>query len=275
MQKLMCKLHKDQKGAALVGVLVVVLFLSILATTILYMSGSNIQTKRTDYESKVGFYEAERVIEIMRTQLVSDVSKASKKAYDKVLPYFVEYSNQMPYTRGSNQVSKAQSEFEKEFYKAFKEEYEGEAGSKSMNQRIQDLLGGAATIESGDIFSIEGKDPAEKDTFYFDFVDNADSFQLFKMECTGKDAGDHSIFTSDAAVDTKKYGVDGIDFYLVLRDVCLVYTDVEGYTSVIRTSFVIAPPAFNWNPDGSFSAGVVNTKADCMTCVMYKNWEKE
>lgn len=55
------KLNND--GAALVTVIVVITFISILATVILYSSGMNFAMKTTDIKTKVSFYDAETAME--------------------------------------------------------------------------------------------------------------------------------------------------------------------------------------------------------------------
>ena len=56
----------DNKGAALIVCIIVLLFVSILATIILYLSGINYRMKRSDLNNKVTFYESEIPLETMR-----------------------------------------------------------------------------------------------------------------------------------------------------------------------------------------------------------------
>ncbi|MDE6518408.1 MAG: hypothetical protein K2L18_11285, partial [Acetatifactor sp.] len=65
------KLNND--GSAIVTVLVVVAFITILATIMLYVSGMNFQMKVADYRTKESFYQAETPVEELRAQLVKDV----------------------------------------------------------------------------------------------------------------------------------------------------------------------------------------------------------
>lgn len=74
-------LYKDNAGSAIVTVLVVVAFMTILATIMLYVSGSNFQMKATDYRTKESFYYAETPVEELRAQLVEDVQVAFARAY--------------------------------------------------------------------------------------------------------------------------------------------------------------------------------------------------
>lgn len=71
----------NNTGSAIVTVLVIVAFMTILATIMLYVSGSNFQMKVADYRTKESFYYAETPVEELREQLVEDVQEAFAKAY--------------------------------------------------------------------------------------------------------------------------------------------------------------------------------------------------
>lgn len=57
------KRKRNNAGSAIVTVLVVVTFITILATVLLYISGMNFQMKVTDYRTKESFYQAEVLAE--------------------------------------------------------------------------------------------------------------------------------------------------------------------------------------------------------------------
>lgn len=80
---------ENNAGSAIVTVLVVVTFVTILATVMLYISGLNFQMKVTDYRTKESFYQAEIPVEELRAQLVKDVQIAFAKAYTAAMS---EYS---------------------------------------------------------------------------------------------------------------------------------------------------------------------------------------
>ncbi len=72
---------RNNAGSAMVTVLVVIIFMTILATVMLYLSGMNFQMKATDFRTKESFYQAEELMEELRAQLVKDVEIAFAKAY--------------------------------------------------------------------------------------------------------------------------------------------------------------------------------------------------
>lgn len=83
------RLCSDSRGAAMVTMIVVVLFITILATTLLYVSGMNFQIKQTDYRNQKSFYAGETSLENVRAQLLVDVSEAAAEAYQSVCADYV------------------------------------------------------------------------------------------------------------------------------------------------------------------------------------------
>lgn len=86
----------NNKGSAIVSVIVVVAFVSILATTILYVSGMNYYMKMTDLKTKESFYSAETALEEIKAALVKEVSTASEEAYTEVM---INYAASDGFTR--------------------------------------------------------------------------------------------------------------------------------------------------------------------------------
>lgn len=82
-------LKLNNKGAALVSVLVVTTFITIIATTMLYMAAMNYQQKLTDYQNKQSFYGAEQALDELKSILVVDVQEAYVTAYNKTTRQFL------------------------------------------------------------------------------------------------------------------------------------------------------------------------------------------
>lgn len=79
----------NNSGSALVTVIVVITFISILATTILYVASMNYQMKLTDYNTKKTFYVAEIPMEEIRQQLVEDAASAYATAYQQTVAEYI------------------------------------------------------------------------------------------------------------------------------------------------------------------------------------------
>lgn len=79
----------NNEGSALLTVILVVAFLTILATVLLYVTGMNFQIKQADYQNKKNFYTGETALEQIRTELMKDVSKAALLANDDMAMNYV------------------------------------------------------------------------------------------------------------------------------------------------------------------------------------------
>lgn len=101
------KLYKDNKGSAIVMVVIALAFISILGVTIMWMSMSNYRMKATDQNNKQGFYTAETVLEQIRMGLQSDASVAANSAYSVIMQNYSDWSE-----------AKRESEFKTEFKKS-------------------------------------------------------------------------------------------------------------------------------------------------------------
>lgn len=71
------KLLKDNRGAALVSVMIAVAFIAILGSSLLYMSYSNYKMKVANYESKVNFYGTEHDMTVLSSGIRNGIVNAS------------------------------------------------------------------------------------------------------------------------------------------------------------------------------------------------------
>ncbi len=85
---------KENKGSALVMVLVVIAFISILVSVMYYRSILNYQMKMVDYKAKDNFYTAENAMDEIRTGLQSIVSNAIAESYAEVMQNYDDFTNE-------------------------------------------------------------------------------------------------------------------------------------------------------------------------------------
>lgn len=78
----------NDTGAALVTVVVVTAFVSILVTIILYLVGMNYYMKSMDKKNKDSFYEAEVAMESIKASLMTEAKTAFQEAYRETLISF-------------------------------------------------------------------------------------------------------------------------------------------------------------------------------------------
>lgn len=76
---------KDNRGSAMIIIIVVIAFVSILISTLYAMVTMNIQMKSVDRKAKKSFYSAEGALEQINLGLQKEMSDASKKAYAEVM----------------------------------------------------------------------------------------------------------------------------------------------------------------------------------------------
>jgi ABC-type transport system involved in cytochrome bd biosynthesis fused ATPase/permease subunit len=91
MKKRMVKLNNS--GSAILSVVVITAFITVLATTMLYMTGQNYQQKQTDYQNKKSFYGVEDALDGFKAVLAEDASDAYKEACDDTSRNFLKLSD--------------------------------------------------------------------------------------------------------------------------------------------------------------------------------------
>ena len=81
------KLHKqtDDKGSAMVVVIIAMAFIGILASVLMYMSLLNYQMKANNLQAKDNFYSAETVLDEIRVHMEEQVSTSLGNAYTQIL----------------------------------------------------------------------------------------------------------------------------------------------------------------------------------------------
>lgn len=77
--------RKNNRGAALVLVIVSIAFIGMLVAMILYMSYANYIMKGTDKRSKDNFYSAEYALDVINAGIQTDISTEMSKAYVYVM----------------------------------------------------------------------------------------------------------------------------------------------------------------------------------------------
>ena len=89
MLKLFRKIKKDNRGSAIVVVIIALAFVGILSATAMWMSMANYRMKATDKGIKGNFYSAETVFEQIVAGLQGVSSDAAADAYRKVMQNYV------------------------------------------------------------------------------------------------------------------------------------------------------------------------------------------
>ena len=239
----------NNKGSSLVVVIIVISFICILGTLLLYLSVMNYQMKSNDYKTRVSFYGAEEPLEELRVQLAVDMSSACEKAYMDVM---TSYSSLLTEEMRST-------------------EYIG-----SVFRQLEDIWNDRTGY-------VPGGTPDWVAAIKAALHDNSDyhviSGDSGTVECTDASCtcSYHIIVldVSDRLILDKNTGK------ATLQGIKVVYTENE-FTSVVTTDFCMAVPEYDWSMEGNTNsvpgAGVIVTdrqKIDYEKSVVYLNYTKQ
>ena len=82
---------RDNRGSALVLVIIAVGFIGMITAMILWMALKNYEMKANDYKIKNSFYSAEYIVDQIRAGLEIEASKAMKTAYEQTMQTYSNY----------------------------------------------------------------------------------------------------------------------------------------------------------------------------------------
>lgn len=242
------KLNND--GSALVTVVVVTVFLSIIATTVIYIASRNYLIKANDYQNKKTFYQAETALDEFKGALAADVSAAYKFAYREVM---ADYANL--------DASQRDEKYKKAFFDYL---YYSWTGATLYS----------TTIPS-DVHPHTGADVSMYDAA-LGYADSCitdatalDNFRNSFMKASDLSSGDGLM---QAAKDDSNLG------RFIIKNIRVWYTE-DGYTSYICTDIALDPPAYEFGLDNSEGGGDTAVDADELQLhmsdyIIYMNWSK-
>ena len=179
-------LFNDNKGSAIVMVLVAIAFVSIMGSMIMYSTFYNYKMKVVDRQAKDSFYSADLAMDEVRVGLKKIVSDAFSKAY---LETMKQYGN---------------------------------------NENI-DLNEYMTTTYKGNVISLLKSD-TDAQKYRISVLQN-----FLTQPAANK--GEVGAYIDSSTCDMLPY-TDGIR----LKNVCLTYTDEDGYVSIIETDFLLPYP---------------------------------
>lgn len=251
------KLKLDNRGAALVMAVVVIAFVSILTTTLLYLANMNYQMKSTDYKTKDVFYEAEIPLEGIRTLLVMDVADAAAKAFDTCM---VNYAN----VTGDVRASQYQNAFYTEVLKKWEERCKHGAIAWDWQFGMEASGLNYAPVPAQDMCICQSGDNGCGDTSC-----TKPYHIILDATIPGTGRLEEVSYNDDDGNPCKK---------LVLKGIKVVYTKNE-FSSIIETNFAITPPNINLmidSYDGTTPLEAVKRdKIKFEECVTYESYKKQ
>ena len=135
----------NNKGSALIIVIIVITFVGVLATVVLTMTGINAQTKRVDTTSKKTFYDAESALDEVTLGIENVLAESTNKAYSAIFTEFTTLSNE-------ERNSKFQDEIMNEVEARLK--FSETVKDANGKQPIVHLLQGYITNSSAEVVSV-------------------------------------------------------------------------------------------------------------------------
>ncbi len=206
------KLYRDDKGSAMVMIIVIIAFIAILVSVLMFVSFSGYQMRAVDRRGKDNFYTAETVLDEINVGLQGEISEALSKAYSEVMNNFALY-------KSANARNKALHEI---YYKDLQERLKSSAGPNYYDD--SKLRGYLSQGSLGD-----------GDGTRASFLSGAATYGAIVES------------NLEYATLTEEYKMEVDNSKLLLKDLKVSYVDESGYISIISTDIRITLPSINFS----------------------------
>lgn len=234
-KKLKEKLN-DNRGSALVLVIIAIAFVGTLVAMLVYLVYFNYLMKFTDRSAKSNFYTAESALEVIKAGLEKDVSEAMVVSYYNVM---------------SNNTSDSALNKQAAFEEAFRDQLESVDG---LHIRDYTLGSPAQTMNYYDPSILEGywAEVQKTNSGYEGFkVASAEGAEGAWLETYAWDRT-NKIVDSSVATDPNTFREKGpVVIYngsvMEFKNVRVKYIDEKGYVSIIETDIQIETPKINFS----------------------------
>lgn len=213
------KTKKNNRGAAMIMVIVSIAFIGMLVAMIVYMAYCNYMMKSSDKVAKNNFYSAESVLDAINAGIQQDISDSISEAY--------VVSMQDSLGKTEDDMSEA---FQKKFF-----------------AKLEEKLATAATKTS-----TPTSDPSSSPTEWN--LTRLIEYATYETKADGTNQ-DRGGFTRAASKGDKGAWVEACGSnkitqfkreYMTLNNIRVVYTDDKGYVSIIETDIRIKIPDLNY-----------------------------
>lgn len=214
--------HKqtDNKGSAMVVVIIAMAFIGILASVLMYMSLLNYQMKVNNLKAKDNFYSAETVLDEIRTAMGEQVSGSIGSAYELVLKNYEATS-----------AAEKQNKLRYYFLKDMQDHYAVTGSTDSNHYDLAKLYNSLSSgVRQGTV--LETLDENGK-VVYRMALDNSGNLKTWKTADDGTREE-----TTEAPTGRFQLYTDGLSFC----GLKVTYTDNDGYVSIIQTDIRVKMP---------------------------------
>lgn len=254
----------NNRGSALLTVLLFIAFLTILATTLLYISGMNFIIKQADYGNKKNFYKGETALETIKAELTAKVvAPAARDAYVKCCMNFVSADT------GDADTTAQIRELNYNNY---------------FTEAVRNYLSQEMTAACAGTF--------KWDTYFSHYVTGTGvtiKFGDADVECeTGTTLPADQTGDVDDPTDDGTLLIDTLNGIVTIREITVTYVDDEAdLTTIISTDLELHAPEIDWSVTqsldnfGAVSEAEEQNKlrakkdVEVSRCVIYTNWVKQ
>lgn len=215
------QLHKDDRGAALAMVIVIIAFIAILAAVLMFVAYAGFRMRIVDKQGKDNFYTAETVLDEINVGLQGEISAALAAAYEDIMiNYSLETSS-----------SARNQRFRDKYFEKLQESLQ----TDSTHYNIAKLRGYLSNESRGDV--AHGADGSRQS-----FVDGASYGAIVESDIGVDDA------------DPVSFMMEANNTRLLLKDLRVSYVNENGYVSIISTDIRIDLPSFNFSQAAALPA---------------------
>lgn len=208
------KLYQDNKGSVMVMVIVIIAFIAILVSVLMFVSFSGYQMRAVDRRGKDNFYTAETVLDEINVGLQGEISGALSKAYNEVMNNFALY-------KSANARNKA---FHEIYYKDLQERLR-KSSAEENNYSVEKLRTYLSVGSLGD-----------GDGTRTSFLSGTATYGAIVES------------NLEYATEPEKYKMEIVNnSKLLLKDLKVSFVDENGYISIISTDIRINLPSVNFS----------------------------
>lgn len=226
----------DNRGSALVLVVIAIAFVGTLVAMLIYLVYFNYLMKFTDRSAKANFYTAESALEVLKAGLEKDVSEAMVVSYYDVM---------------SNHTSDSALNKQAAFEEAFRDELE----SAGVFHIVPYSLG--MPVQTMNTY-----DPSVLESYWTEVQNTNAGYSGFKVAAAEGDEGawletyawdrTNKVIDTAVATDPEIFRNEGpVVLYngsiMEFKNIRVKYIDDDGYVSIIETDIQIETPKINFS----------------------------
>ncbi|MBD5505816.1 MAG: hypothetical protein HDR09_19265 [Lachnospiraceae bacterium] len=208
------KLYRDNKGSVMVMVIVIIAFIAILVSVLMFVSFSGYQMRAVDRRGKDNFYTAETVLDEINVGLQGEISGALSKAYTEVMNNFALY-------RSANARNKA-------FHEIYFQDLQERLWKSSAERNNYSVANLQSYLSAGSLGDGDGTRAS--------FLSGAATYGAIVES------------NLEYATEPEKYKMEIVNNgKLLLKDLKVSFVDKNGYISIISTDIRINLPSINFS----------------------------